>query len=66
MGRSLVPAKNEEMDGGPRCPGLGHEPVRSLQRGDHFRVGEAFAGHQRCSQGDVDLELQLLALAGFG
>ena len=28
--------------------------------------GVAFAGHQRCGQGDVDIELQLLALASFG
>ena len=38
------PEKHGEMDRGPDCPGLGHEPVRSLQRGDGFRVGVAFAG----------------------
>jgi hypothetical protein len=54
------------MERAPDCRGLGHEPVRSLQRGDDFRVGEACAGHQRCGQGDVDIELQLFALASFG
>jgi len=54
------------MERGPDCCGLGHEPIRSLQRGDSFRVCEAFAGHQRCGQGDVDIELQLLALASLG
>jgi hypothetical protein len=54
------------MERGPDCPSLGHEPVRSLQRGEHFRVRVAFAGHQRCGQGDVDIELQLFALPSFG
>ena len=38
------PVEHEEMDRSPDCPGLGHEPIRSLQRGDDFRVGVAFAG----------------------
>jgi len=54
------------MNRGPDCPGLGHEPIRSLQRGEDFRVGIAFAGHQRLGQNDVDIELELLALASFG
>jgi len=54
------------MERGPDRPGLGHEPVCSLQRHDDLRIGGAFAGHQRLGQGDVDVELQLLALAGFG
>jgi hypothetical protein len=54
------------MDRGPDCRDLGHEPIGPLQRGEDFRVGVAFAGHQRCGQGDVDVELQLLALASFG
>ena len=65
-GRDPKPPKNGEMDRGPDCPGLGHKPVCSLQRGDDFRVGVAFSGHQRCAQGDVDIELQLLAIASFG
>ena len=54
------------MERGPDRPGLGHEPVCSLQRHDDLRIGGAFAGHQRLGQGDVDIELQLLALASFG
>jgi len=54
------------MERGPDCPSLGHEPVRSLQRADDFRIGVAFAGHQRLGQGDVDIELQLFALGSFG
>ena len=64
--RDPKPVKDGEMQRGPDCRGLGHEPVRSLQRGGDFGVGVAFAGHQRCGQGDVDIELQLLALARFG
>jgi hypothetical protein len=54
------------MERGPDCPGLGHEPVCSLHRSDDLGVGVAFAGHQRCGQGDVDIELELSALASFG
>ena len=64
--RDPKPEKNEEMERGPDRRGLGHEPVRSLQRGGDFRVSVAFAGHQRRDQGDVDIELQLFALASFG
>jgi hypothetical protein len=53
------------MERGPDCCGLCHEPVRSLQRGDGFRVGVAFAGHQSGGQGDVDIELQALALVSL-
>ena len=55
-----------EMQRGADCPGLGHEPIRSLQHCNDFRVGVTFAGHQRCGQGDLDIELELLALASFG
>ena len=58
--------KHGEMERGPDCPGLGHEPICSFQRGDDFRVCVAFAGHQRRDQGAVDIELQLVALASFG
>jgi hypothetical protein len=54
------------MQRGADCPGLGHEPIRSLQHCNDFRVGVTFAGHQRCGQGDLDIELELLALASFG
>ena len=64
--RDPKPVEHEEMDRGPDCRGLGHEPVRSLQRGGDLGVGVAFAGHQRLGQGDLDIELQLLALASFG
>jgi len=64
--RDPKPVEHREMERAPDCAGLGHEPVRSLQRGDGFRVGVASAGHQRCGQRDVDLELELLALANLG
>jgi hypothetical protein len=64
--RDPKPVKHGEMERGPDCRGLGHEPVRALQRGDDFRIGVAFTGHQRRDQGDVDIELQLFALASFG
>jgi len=64
--RGPKPVEHGEMERGPDCPDLGHEAICSLQRGEDFRVGVAFAGYQRCGQGDVDIELQLLALAGFG
>jgi len=64
--RGPQPEEHEEMDRGPDRPGLGHEPVHPLQRGDDLGVGVAFAGHQRCGQGDVDIELQLFALTSFG
>ena len=64
--RGPKPVKDGEMQRGPDCPGLGHEPFCSLQRSDGFRVRVAFAGPQRCGQGDVDIELQLFALASFG
>ena len=66
LARDPKPVKHEEMDRGPDCRGFGHEPIGSLQRGEDFRVGIAFAGHQRLSQGDVDIELTLVALASFG
>src|SRR5689334_8556063 len=46
-------------------PSFGHQPVRPLQRGGGFSVGEALAGHHRCGQGDLDVELKLMALARF-
>jgi hypothetical protein len=60
------PKSTEKWSGVPDGRGLGHEPVCSRQRGEDFWVGVAFAGHQRCGQGDVDIELQLFALASFG
>ena len=64
--RDPKPEKHEEMEWGPDRRGLGHEPICSLQRGEDFWIGVAFAGHQRRDQGEVDIELQLLALASFG
>ena len=64
--RDPKPVEHGEMERSPDRPGLGHEPIRSLQRGDDFRICVAFAGHQRCGQGDVDIELKLQALASFG
>jgi hypothetical protein len=58
--------EHREMERGTDCPGLGHEPICSLQRGEDFRVGEPFAGHQRSGQGDLYIELQLVALASCG
>jgi hypothetical protein len=66
QGRDPEPVKHGEIERGPDCPGLGHEPIRSLQRGDDFWVGVAFAGPQRRGQGDMDIELQLVALASLG
>jgi hypothetical protein len=64
--RHPKPPKHGEMERAPDWCGLGHEPVRSLQLGDDLGVCVALTGHQRCGQGDVDIELQLSALAGFG
>jgi len=58
--------KHREMGRAPDCRGLGHEPISSLQRGDDLGAGEAFAGPQRRDQSDMDIELQLFALASFG
>ena len=63
--RGPKPIEHKEMERGPDRRGLGHESICSLQRGEDFRVGLAFAGHQRLGQGDVDIELQLLTLASF-
>jgi hypothetical protein len=65
-GRYPKPVEHGEMQWGPDYRGLGHEPIGSLQRGDNLGIGVAFAGHQRLGQGDVDVELQLFALASFG
>src|SRR5208282_1077530 len=59
------PKSTEKWSGVP-TDAVSVEPIRSLQRGEDFRVGVAFAGHQRCGQGDLDIELQLFALASFG
>ena len=64
--RDPKPVKHGEMERGPDYAGFGHEPIRSLQRGEDFGVSVAFPGHQRCGQGDMDFELQLSALANFG
>ena len=64
--RDPKPVKHGEMDRCSDCRCLGHEPIRSLQRGEDFGVSVAFPGHQRCGQGDVDSELQLFALTSFG
>ena len=66
QGRDPKPVEHEEMERGPDCPGLGHQPIRALQRGDDFRASKAVCGHQRRSQGDVDIEFQLFALESFG
>ena len=66
QGRDPKPVKHKEMERGPDCRGLGHEPISSLQRGDDLGAGEAFAGPQRRDQSDMDIELQLFALASFG
>ena len=66
MVRDPKSVEHGEMERRPDCPGLGREPVRSLQDSYGFRVGVAFAGPQCCGQGDVDIELQLFALTSFG
>ena len=50
----------------PRSRDLGRQSMRALQHRSDFRVSVTFAAHQRCDQGDADIELQLFALAGFG
>ena len=39
--RDPKPVKHGEMERGPDCPGLGHEPVCSLQRGDDLRISRS-------------------------
>ena len=52
-----------------KCNGVPTAPVSApsrFARSSDFKVGVALPGHQRCYQGDVDIELELLALASFG
>ena len=65
-GRDPKPVKHKEVERGTNRAGLGDEAICSLQRGNGFGIRVAFAGHQRCGQRDVDIELKLVALASFG
>ena len=62
--RDPKPVKHGEMDRCSDCRCLGHEPIRSLQRGEDFGVS-VDPGHQRCGQGGRLRPLTLLWMVGF-